>query len=128
MFANRNLSAEQADIASFALNPSRPLAFIHGPPGTGKTTTLNAILRDAVGRGMKVNFYFMSYSSNRIKLLVTAPSNIAVDNLLQKYTENLSRSEKLRVCRLGIPFRVKDDRCIEFCLSVIMEKKEDVIM
>ncbi|POG55068.1 DEAD/DEAH box helicase [Haloferax marisrubri] len=41
---------------------------IHGPPGTGKTRTLTAYVRHAVERGQKV--------------LVTAHSNQAVDNLL----------------------------------------------
>ncbi|MFC6975868.1 AAA domain-containing protein [Halomicroarcula sp. GCM10025709] len=41
---------------------------IHGPPGTGKTRTLTAYIRDAVAREQRV--------------LVTAHSNQAVDNLL----------------------------------------------
>jgi len=41
---------------------------IHGPPGTGKTRTLTAYIRDAIERGRRV--------------LVTAHSNQAVDNLL----------------------------------------------
>lgn len=41
---------------------------IHGPPGTGKTRTLTAYIRDAVARDQRV--------------LVTAHSNQAVDNLL----------------------------------------------
>jgi hypothetical protein len=41
---------------------------IHGPPGTGKTRTLTAYVKQAVSRGLSV--------------LVTAHSNQAVDNLL----------------------------------------------
>lgn len=41
---------------------------IHGPPGTGKTRTLTAYIRDAINRGQRV--------------LITAHSNQAVDNLL----------------------------------------------
>jgi len=44
------------------------IALIHGPPGTGKTRTLTAYVQHAVKRGQKV--------------LVTAHSNAAVDNLL----------------------------------------------
>lgn len=44
------------------------LALIHGPPGTGKTRTLTAYVQHAVQKGQRV--------------LVTAHSNAAVDNLL----------------------------------------------
>ncbi|MFB6073295.1 MAG: AAA domain-containing protein [Halobacterium sp.] len=44
------------------------VACIHGPPGTGKTRTLTAFVAHAVARGQRV--------------LVTAHSNQAVDNLL----------------------------------------------
>ncbi|MCH5688506.1 AAA family ATPase [Niabella sp. W65] len=40
---------------------------VHGPPGTGKTTTLIEAVRQLVKRGEKV--------------LVSAPSNAAVDNI-----------------------------------------------
>ena len=45
------------------------LAVIHGPPGTGKTTTLIELIHQLTRRGQTV--------------LVCVPSNLAVDNLLQ---------------------------------------------
>ncbi|MBI5629937.1 MAG: AAA family ATPase [Elusimicrobia bacterium] len=62
------------------------VALIHGPPGTGKTTVLVEIIRQAAARGERV--------------LATAPSNIAVDNMLEKLAET-----NLRVVRLGHPAR-----------------------
>ncbi|MEZ6134017.1 MAG: AAA domain-containing protein [Pirellulaceae bacterium] len=53
----------------FALS-ARDLAIIHGPPGTGKTTTLAEIVYQAVQGGHRV--------------LACAPSNTAVDNLLER--------------------------------------------
>lgn len=61
-------------------------ALVHGPPGTGKTTVLVEIVRQAVAKGQKV--------------LVTAPSNIAVDNLLESLL-----AHGLRAVRIGHPAR-----------------------
>ena len=46
---------------------------IHGPPGTGKTTTLVELVVQCVARGEKV--------------LACAPSNIAVDNLVERIVQ-----------------------------------------
>ena len=61
---------------------------IHGPPGTGKTTTVVELISQEVKQGSKV--------------LVCAPSNVAVDNLLEKLAKN-----KIRVIRIGHPARVQ---------------------
>lgn len=84
--ASADLDASQRGAVRFALT-ARDVAIIHGPPGTGKTTTLVALVREAVRRGQRV--------------LVCAPSNLAVDNLLEGL---LARGEK--PVRLGHPARV----------------------
>ncbi|MBI5595257.1 MAG: AAA family ATPase [Elusimicrobia bacterium] len=63
-----------------------PVSLIHGPPGTGKTTVLAEVVRRACASGLRV--------------LATAPSNVAVDNMLEKLL-----SSGLRVVRLGHPAR-----------------------
>jgi ATP-dependent RNA/DNA helicase IGHMBP2 len=68
---------------------TRDVAFIHGPPGTGKTTTLvEAILRTVKNEG---------------QVLVCAPSNAAIDLLVEKLSDR-----KLSVLRLGHPARVTE--------------------
>ncbi len=49
------------------------VALVHGPPGTGKTTVLVEVIRRAAARGETV--------------LATAPSNLAVDNLVERLAE-----------------------------------------
>lgn len=80
------LNPPQIDAVQFALG-SQDYAIIHGPPGTGKTTTLAELIYQAVQRGDRV--------------LACAPSNTAVDNLLEKLVAMLPS-----VVRVGHPARV----------------------
>ena len=81
-----SLNASQRSAVKFALS-AKQLAIIHGPPGTGKTTTLVELIRQAVTRGEKV--------------LAVAPSNMAVDNLFERLLAAGSKA-----VRLGHPARV----------------------
>ncbi len=83
---DESLNASQREAVRFALSAS-DVAAVHGPPGTGKTTTLVELIRQAVRRGNRV--------------LVCAPSNLAVDNLLERL---LAHGE--HAVRLGHPARV----------------------
>lgn len=68
---------------------SEDVAFIHGPPGTGKTTTLVQAIVYTVAKENQV--------------LVSAPSNAAVDLLVDKLSE-----QGLHVLRIGHPARVTE--------------------
>ncbi len=85
-FLDAGLNVTQQRAVRYALSAGE-VAAIHGPPGTGKTTTLVEIIRQAVRSGQSV--------------LVTAPSNLAVDNLLERL---LAAGEA--PLRLGNPARV----------------------
>ncbi len=80
------LNASQRAAVEFALS-ARDVALIHGPPGTGKTTTVVELIRQAVLRSEKV--------------LATAASNLAVDNLVERLV-----AAGVRTVRLGHPARV----------------------
>ena len=73
MHKNNNLNESQKEAIEFALK-QKELAVIHGPPGTGKTTTLVEYITLEVKQGSKI--------------LCCAPSNVAVDNLLEKLANN----------------------------------------
>lgn len=66
------------------------LAIVHGPPGTGKTTTLVQAIKALVRRDNQ-------------KVLVVAPSNTAVDLLSEKL-----HLEGINVLRVGNPARVTE--------------------
>ncbi len=82
-------NASQQEAIAFAMS-ARDVAIIHGPPGTGKTTTVVELIRQAVLKGQKI--------------LACAPSNTGVDNLLEKLVRN-----RLRVVRVGHPARVQEE-------------------
>ena len=60
LFLNPHLDQSQKKAVLFALGQSE-LAVIHGPPGTGKTTTLMEVVLQAVRRGNKVCLYLCMY-------------------------------------------------------------------
>ncbi len=68
---------------------AQDVAIIHGPPGTGKTTTLVQAILETIRRERRV--------------LVSAPSNTAVDLLTEKLAER-----GVNVIRIGNPNRVSD--------------------
>lgn len=80
------LNAEQ-EAAVLLAERAEDLALVHGPPGTGKTTVLCEIIRRAALRGERV--------------LCAAPSNLAVDNLVERLAPL-----GLRLVRVGHPARV----------------------
>jgi len=86
---DKTLNESQIAAVRFALSAD-DVAIIHGPPGTGKTTTLVELIRQITLSGQSV--------------LAVAPSNLAVDNLLEKL---LAAGE--HAIRLGHPARVSPE-------------------
>ncbi|MEJ6979037.1 AAA domain-containing protein [Pedobacter sp. P351] len=83
------LNASQQEALNNIL-AAQELAIIHGPPGTGKTTTLVQAIKALIKKEGK-------------QILVVAPSNTAVDLLTEKLAD-----EGLNVLRVGNPARVSD--------------------
>ncbi len=64
------LDSSQARAWHSAVDPDNTLALVQGPPGTGKTCVLEQVLRTLCEQGKRI--------------LVTAPSNTAVDNICRR--------------------------------------------
>ncbi|MEJ5961987.1 AAA domain-containing protein [Pedobacter immunditicola] len=88
-FINSKLNSSQQNAVHQILTANE-LAIVHGPPGTGKTTTLVQAIKAIINQEGQ-------------QLLVVAPSNTAVDLLTEKLAE-----EGLNVLRIGNPARVSD--------------------
>ncbi|EPB87178.1 hypothetical protein HMPREF1544_06003 [Mucor circinelloides 1006PhL] len=86
-FFDETLNESQKEAVRFALG-SPEVALIHGPPGTGKTYTLVEIIRQ------------LSVNQNK-RVLVCGPSNISVDNLVERLAQH-----RLNIVRVGHPARV----------------------
>jgi len=84
---------------------AKDIAIVHGPPGTGKTTTLVEIIRHSI--------------QPEGKILVTASSNLGVDNLLEKLINT-----GIKAVRLGHPARVMES-LRPYSLDYKAEKHED---
>ena len=83
---------------ALSLSAESELFLIHGPPGTGKTTTLSEVVRANLGR----------------RLLVVADSNVAIDNMLEKLKDR-------RVIRIGHPAKIEGD-LLKHSLDVIIRE------
>ncbi|MFW6421746.1 MAG: IGHMBP2 family helicase [Candidatus Bipolaricaulota bacterium] len=104
-FFNSDLDPSQQEAVELGLGCD---AFhcIHGPPGTGKTTTLIELIRTLAGRNQKI--------------LATAPSNVAVDNLV----ESLAEADRLKVVRVGHPARITP-ALRENSLDYLVQEEDD---
>ncbi|SNZ10612.1 DNA helicase, putative [Persephonella hydrogeniphila] len=88
-FFNSELNDFQKEAVKKAVC-SPQLFLIHGPPGTGKTTTLLEIIQQHVRLGYKI--------------LATADSNTAVDNIVEGLIKR-----GVNVVRIGHPARLKKE-------------------
>lgn len=80
---------ESQNKAVAAMTENESLLVLHGPPGTGKTTTLVAGIKQLISDGKR--------------LIVTAPSNAAVDHIASELLQ-----KGVKILRVGNTLKVDD--------------------
>lgn len=102
-YQNNQLNASQIEAVEEMLSENS-VSIIHGPPGTGKTTTLVAGIKALV--------------QEEKKILLCAPSNTAVDNICEKLIK-----EKVKVVRVGNAAKATD-QALQADLEQLIQKDQ----
>ncbi|CEJ94995.1 Putative DNA-binding protein smubp-2 [[Torrubiella] hemipterigena] len=97
------LNESQKDAIGFALASSE-VALVHGPPGTGKTHTLIELILQLIKQNKRI--------------LVCGPSNISVDNIVERLS-----THKIPILRLGHPARLLPS-VVNHSLDVLTQTSE----
>ncbi|MFM2326937.1 MAG: hypothetical protein RIR31_1139, partial [Bacteroidota bacterium] len=87
-YNNKNLNDSQQQAVA-AITQNEQITIVHGPPGTGKTTTLVEAIVQLIKAGEKI--------------LVSAPSNTAVDNIAKGLI-----AQNLKILRVGNTSKVDE--------------------
>lgn len=103
-FEHPQLNPSQSRAVGHALAAAE-VTTVHGPPGTGKTTTLVQLVKALVRRGEKV--------------LCTAPSNAAADLMVERLG-----AVGLNAVRIGHPMRI-DPAVVDRSLDRVVEADPD---
>jgi len=105
-----NLNAAQAKAVKSAVD-NDAFTLVQGPPGSGKTKTITAIFSEVMTRMLKTHSVSARPGSgpgpppSAKKILVCAPSNAAVDELVMRFKNGVKlqngKTEKLNIVRFG---------------------------
>lgn len=85
---------------------------IHGPPGTGKTKTVIEIIRQLAKKGKKI--------------LVSAASNMAVDNLVERLVKFKDGFNIIRIGQPGRMMKSLQEYCLDFFINLETKKSIEI--
>ncbi|GLT59752.1 hypothetical protein SLA2020_325530 [Shorea laevis] len=103
---NGTFDDSQRRAIALGVNKKRPILVVQGPPGTGKTGLLKELIALAIQQGERV--------------LVTAPTNAAVDNMVEKLS-----TIGLNIVRVGNPARISSTVASKSLVEIVNSKLAD---
>lgn len=92
---NKSQTKAVLTAAKMCVEGTTGISFIHGPPGTGKSHVIVSLI---------MQIWLSSYRKSKPRILLCAPSNAAVDEVvarLLKIRQTLSESKRFRIVRNG---------------------------
>ncbi len=99
----------QRDFVRIALN-TPDFAFLEGPPGSGKTTTILELIYQLIKRNKKI--------------LLTGSTHVAIDNVLERLKEKKIYMDKILPIRIGDPFKISK-KIVEFQIDNVIPKNDE---
>lgn len=116
-FYNTGLNTSQKEAIQFSLGNN--LSIVHGPPGTGKTSTIVELVKQIIALKRKSN-------TPAKRILICGPSNISVDTILERLSDFFT-SDYDRLVRIGHPARILP-QILKHSLELIVERdSKDVL-
>lgn len=109
---SNGLNREQVEAVEFAVGHN--LTFIHGPPGTGKTSVIGATAKELMGQ--------------RRRVLIVSHTNVAVDQAVLRVAESGVGEQELEsgaVIRIGTPRDAKFAALDRLTLKYHVEKRSE---
>ena len=99
----------QREFVRIALN-TPDFAFLEGPPGSGKTTTILELIYQLIKRNKKI--------------LLTGSTHVAIDNVLERLKEKKIYMDKILPIRIGDPFKISKN-IVEFQIDNVIPKNDE---
>ncbi|KAI7863339.1 P-loop containing nucleoside triphosphate hydrolase protein [Spinellus fusiger] len=123
---NYGVNRPQATAIAGAITREKGFTLIQGPPGTGKTKTILGLIVSLLEeRGKRIRHGESSAFGGKIKILVCAPSNAAVDEIAKRLKDGIKTVDTIirpNIVRIGVADSVNAS-VKEFVLDRLIEKE-----
>ena len=103
---------DQQQIAVKNCQNAENFSLVHGPPGTGKTKTVIEIIRQLANDGHKI--------------LVSAASNMAVDNQVERLIRYNDNYKLIRIGQPGRMLKIVETYCQDYFINLKVKKSPEV--